>query len=39
MYLVPRSDEFEGQGQRSRSQGSKTAFSGPFGGMHVVYAW
>ena len=35
--LVPRSDEFEGQGQRSRSPGTKTAFFGPFGGLRVVY--
>jgi len=28
--LVPRSDEFEGQGQRSRLPGTKTAFFGPF---------
>ena len=36
-YLVPHSDEFEGQGQRSRSPG--TAFFGPFDGLHVVYVW
>jgi len=27
--LVPRSDEFEGQGQRSRSAGTKNALSAP----------
>jgi len=31
--LVPHSDEFEGQSQ----QGQNTAFSCPFGGLHVVY--
>ena len=60
--LVPRSDEFEGHGQRwtagivgagsrqtdrqtycvsewSRSPGTKTAFFGPFGGLHAVDVW
>ena len=40
--LVPHSDEFEGQGQRSRSQRTKrlkAAFFGPFGGLRVVYVW
>jgi len=31
--LVPRLDQFEGQGQRSRSPGTKTAFLSPFGGL------
>jgi len=30
-------DEFEGQDQRSRSPGTKTAFFGPYGGLRVVY--
>jgi len=25
--------------QRSRSPGTKTAFFGPFGGLHAVYVW
>jgi len=37
--LVRRSDEFECQDQRSRSPGTKTAFLGPFGGLHAVYVW
>jgi len=37
--LVPRSDEYEGQGQRSRLSGTKTAFFGSFGGLHAVYVW
>ena len=39
MCLVPRSDEFEGQGQSSRSPWTKMAFFGPFSGLHVVYVW
>jgi len=35
MHLVPRLDEFEGQGH----EGQKTAFFGPFGGLHAVYVW
>ena len=35
--LVPRSDEFECHGQRSRSPGTKTAFFGLFGGLRAVY--
>jgi len=31
--LVFRSDKFEGQGQKSRSSGTKTAFFGAFGGL------
>jgi len=27
------------KGQRSRPSGTKTAFSGPFGGLHAVYVW
>ena len=27
------------KGQRSRSQGTKTAFFGPFGGLRAVYVW
>jgi len=34
--LVPRSDEFEGQGQRSRFQGLKTVFFVPFSGLCAV---
>jgi len=37
--LVPRSNEFEGQGQRSRSPRTKTAFFGPLGGLRAVYFW
>jgi len=37
--LVPRSEEFEGQGQRSRSPGTKTSFFGPFGSLCAVYVW
>jgi len=33
------SDELECQGQRSRSPGTKTAFSGPFGGLRAVCVW
>jgi len=32
-------DEFECQGQRSRSSGTKTAFCCHFGGLHAVYVW
>jgi len=35
--LGPRSDEFEGQGHRSRSPGTKTAFFGTFGGLGAVH--
>ena len=35
-YLVPRSDEFEDQGHRSRSPWTKAAFFGPFGGLRAV---
>jgi len=35
--LAPRSDEFEGQGQKSRSLGTKTEFFGHFGGLCAVY--
>jgi len=37
--LVPCSDEFEGQGQKLKGQGSsgtKTAFFGPFSGLRAV---
>jgi len=38
--LIPRSDEFEGQGQTSRSPETKTAFIfGPFGSLRAVYVW
>ena len=33
--LVPHSHEFEGQGH----QGQKTAFFGPFSGLHAAYVW
>ena len=33
--FVPRSDEFEGQGQKSRSPAIKTGLFGPFGGLHL----
>jgi len=37
--LVPHSDEFEDQGQRSKVKiiRDKTVFFGSFGGLHVVY--
>jgi len=43
-FLVPRWDEFKGQGQRSRvkvSRDKKTTFFGPFGGLRLqaVYVW
>jgi len=40
--LVPRSDEFEGQGQRSNvkvTRDKQAAFFGPFGGLRAVYVW
>jgi len=37
--LVPRLHKVECQGHRSRSPETKTAFFGPFGGLHVVYVW
>ena len=40
--LVPRSEgsgKVEGQGQRSRSPGTKTTFFDPFGGLRAVYVW
>jgi len=39
--LVPRSDQFEGQAQRSKIKVTrdKKAFVGPFGGLRVVYVW
>jgi len=37
--LDPCSDEFERQGQRSSSPGTKTAFAGPFGGLRAVRFW
>jgi len=37
--LVPRWDEFEGPGQRSKSLGAKTHFSALFGGLWAVCVW
>jgi len=40
--LVLRSDEFRGQGQRSKvkvTRDKKTAFFGPFCGLSAVYVW
>jgi len=37
--LVPRLDEFEGQGQRSKSPVTKMAFLCPSGGLHAVCVW
>jgi len=39
--LVRRSEEFEGQGQRSKIKvhGQKTTFLGPFGGLLAYYIW
>jgi len=37
--LVPHADEFECQGQRSRSPGIKMTFFGPYGGVRAVYVW
>ena len=41
--LVPRSGEFEGQGQRSKvkvtKNKNKTAFVSQFGGLRAVYLW
>jgi len=37
--LIPHLDEFEGENHRSRSQGTKTAFFGPFGGLRAVFVW
>jgi len=39
VYLVSRSDEFEGQGQRSRSPRTKDGIFGHFGGLRAVYVW
>ena len=42
MCLVPCSDEFECQGQRSKvkvTMDKKTTFFGPFGGLRAVYVW
>jgi len=39
--LVHLSDEFEGQGQKSKVNVimDKKAFFGPFGGLRAVYVW
>jgi len=39
--LVPRSDEFEGQGLKSKVKvtSDKTAFFGPSGSLRSVYVW
>ena len=37
--LVPRSDKFEGQAQRSRSPGTKIGIFGHLGGLRAVYVW
>jgi len=36
--LVPRSDEFEGQGQSKGHQGQNSTFW-PFDSLHAVYVW
>jgi len=39
--LVPSSEKFEGQGQRSKVEvtRNKNGTFDPFGGLHVVYVW
>jgi len=37
--FVPRSNDFEGQDQRSSSPGTKNDIFGPFGGLYTVYVW
>jgi len=38
--LVPRLDEFESQGERLRSPGTKKRhFFGPFSSLHAVHVW
>ena len=37
--LVPRSEEFEGQNQRSRTPGIKNSIFGPLSGLSAVYVW
>jgi len=39
MCLIPHSDEFEGQGQRSGSPGTKNGIFPAFGSLHAVYVF